>query len=130
MLVAQIRTKEPWNGVIKKCDSLPVLLFDPSLVESYEELSLAYALAQKSFEAKENIAQQFKYEVLLWLTGKRDIKNALKVSLPRGREALLMIFDDEKKKILESPGVEEIALHLKKEADPLRLERISLSRIL
>jgi tRNA threonylcarbamoyladenosine modification (KEOPS) complex Cgi121 subunit len=86
-----------------------------------EEIELAYHLAKKSFAGKKNIARKFKYEFLLWLSGTRDIKNAMKKTAPeKGKPFLLIVFSGQMKG--EKPA-------LKKTADPLRLERISLSRI-
>ncbi|MBU0533077.1 hypothetical protein KKB44_06310 [Candidatus Micrarchaeota archaeon] len=90
-------------------------------VESMEEIELAYYLAKKAFENKQNIAKQFKYEFLLWLSGTRDIKNALKKTVPKD-ECLLILFSGSKPK-------EGKEIQLKKTGDPLRLEAIALSRI-
>ena len=91
------------------------------LVKSEEEIKLAYHLAELSFRKKKNIAKKFKYEFLLWLTGKTDIKSALAVSEPKGKECIAVIFRDSKIKG-KPPG-------LKKTAEPLDIEKISLSRI-
>jgi len=90
------------------------------LVDSEEEIMLAYHLAELSFKNKNNIARKFKYEFLLWLTGKTDIKSALAVSEPKG-ECIAVIFGDSKIKGKTSG--------LEKTAKPLDIEKISLSRI-
>ena len=91
------------------------------LVKSEEEIKLAYYLAELSFKNKNNIAKKFKYEFLLWLTGKTDIKSALAISEPKGKECIAVIFGDSK--IKGKPS------ELKKAAEPLDIEKISLSRI-
>ncbi len=91
------------------------------VVKSEEEIKLAYHLAELSFKNGKNIAKKFKYEFLLWLTGKTDIKSALSVSEPKGKECIAIIFRDEKIKG-KKPG-------LNKRAEPLDIEKISLSRI-
>lgn len=90
-------------------------------VESFEELELAEHLARKSFKEGKNIAKKFKYEFLLWLSGTRDIKNALKKTAPEG-EHLLVIFSGLDEIKGKRPG-------LRKKAEPLAMEKISLSRI-
>lgn len=90
------------------------------LVKSEEEIKLAYHLAELSFKNKKNIAKKFKYEFLLWLTGKTDIKSALTLSSPKGKECIAVVFKD---KISGKPS------GLKKTAEPLEIEKISLSRV-
>lgn len=104
-------SEEPKDGVMVRKDA----------VGSSEEIELAFHLAQWSFRKKKNIAKNLNYEFLLWLSGTRDIKNAIKKTAPqKGDECLLIDFSGkEKGKKTE----------LRKKADPLRLERISLSRI-
>lgn len=97
----------------------------PELVKSIEELELSNHLAKKAFQNRKNIARKFKYEFLLWLSGTRDIKNAIKKTAPGG-EFLLILFSDYDISKLKA---KEKKLNLKKTADPLALERISLSRI-
>ncbi len=96
------------------------LLINPEKVHSMEELELAYLLTKDSFRKKRNIARKFRYEFLLWLSGKTDIKSAVKWAEPASKEALLILFEGSRKL---KPA------KLKKRAEPLNLERISLSRI-
>jgi len=91
------------------------------LVESEEEIKLAHYLAELSFKKKKNIAKKFKYEFLLWLTGKTDIKSAFDISEPRGKECIAVIFSESK--------IKGKPTGLKKTAEPLDIEKISLSRI-
>jgi len=104
-------SEEPENGVMVRKDA----------VESVKEIELAYHLAESAFRNRKNIAKKKEFEFLLWLSGTRDIKNAIKKTAPeKGEECLLIDFSDKAKG-------ERIGL--RKKADPLRLERISLSRI-
>lgn len=96
------------------------VLLDPEKVKSGEELELAHYLAKKSFKNKSNIAKKFKYEFLLWLSGKTDISSAIRYSKTSRKEKLLVVFNGE---------LNLKSAKLKKTADPLDLERISLSRI-
>ena len=62
-----------------------------------EETRLAQALAERSFAAGTNIEKKFKYEFLLWLTGKTDIKSALAAATPAaGSSCLVVVFKDQK----------------------------------
>ena len=112
MLESPPRDIENLDGVAVRADA----------VECYEELELAYHLAKRSFERKRNIAKKFKYEFLLWLSGTRDIRNAVRKTAPEG-ECMLILFSG------EVENVKEKRLDLKKTADLVRLENISLSRI-
>jgi tRNA threonylcarbamoyladenosine modification (KEOPS) complex Cgi121 subunit len=96
------------------------VLINPEKVKSMEELELAYLLAKKSFKNKRNIAKQFKYEFLLWLSGKTDIKSALEYFKTPKKQKLLVLFKG---------GMKLKQAKLEKTAEPLDLERISLSRI-
>jgi tRNA threonylcarbamoyladenosine modification (KEOPS) complex Cgi121 subunit len=95
------------------------LLIDQEKVHSMEELELAYHLAKDSFRKKKNIAKKFRYEFLLWLSGKTDIKSAIRWAKPSDG-ALLVLFEG-------SRNLRQA--RLKKKAEPLDIERISLSRI-
>ena len=106
------------------------LIVDSGKVSSSEELELAYRLAKESFENKRNIAKKFRYEFLLWLSGKTDINSALKSSSPsKPDNILLILFKGEPKELLKKLKASEKPLKLKKRAEPLDIERISLSRI-
>lgn len=96
------------------------VLVNPEKVKSTEELELAYLLAKKSFENKKNTAKKFKYEFLLWLSGKTDIKSALNYFKTSKKQNILILFRGTMKL---KPA------KLEKTAEPLDLERISLSRI-
>jgi tRNA threonylcarbamoyladenosine modification (KEOPS) complex Cgi121 subunit len=94
-----------------------------NIVKSGEEIALAYLLAELAFKNKKNIANKFKYEFLLWLTGKTDIKSALDISEPKGNECIVVAFKNEK------IAGKQLPLKLQKKAEPLDLEKISLSRV-
>jgi len=86
------------------------------------EVRLAYALAKKSFEKGKNIAKKFSFEFLLWLTGKTDIDSALNAAAPKNEDCLVVVFGRKK------PAGAKKA-RLKQKAEPLALEKISLSRV-
>ena len=88
-------------------------------VNSLEELELALHLAESAFKKNKNIAKSLRFEFLLFLAGTRDIRSAMKKTAP-GKKHLLVIFSDE--------GVGD-GVDLRKKAEPLSLERISLSRV-
>ena len=103
-------------------DEIPenAVLVNPEKVKSEEEIELAYYLAKKSFRNKSNIAKKFKYEFLLWLSGKMDINSAINYSKTSKKKKLLVVFE----------GTLNLKkAKLEKAADPLDIERISLSRI-
>ncbi|MDD5339831.1 MAG: KEOPS complex subunit Cgi121 [Candidatus ainarchaeum sp.] len=100
------------------------------MVESLEELQLAHYLAGRAFAEKTNVAKKMEFEFLLWLAGKTDIRSALESAAPKaGGDVLVVVFSERGGlvKKLEALGAKEAKL--KKNAEPLALERISLSRI-
>ena len=105
------------------------ILVERTLVHSMEEIRLAEHLAKRSFEKKKNIAKKMKYEFLLWLAGKTDLASAFRIAKPKGEEAVLIVFSGDAKEILAALDAEEINLDLEERANPLELERISLSRV-
>jgi tRNA threonylcarbamoyladenosine modification (KEOPS) complex Cgi121 subunit len=105
------------------------VVVDPGGVKSTEEIMLANHLMRKAFSQKKNIARKGKYEFLLWLSGKSDLKSAFKLLNPKGKKMILIVFSGDIEEIKKSLGAKEIKMKLKEKGDPLDLERISLSRI-
>ncbi len=105
-------------------DELDAIAIRSSSVKSHEELQLAEYLAKKAISQGNNVAHQLRYEFLLWLTGKTDIKSALATTSPRKNEDAIIISFADKPQL----GVRPLALNLKTDAEPLDIERISLSR--
>jgi tRNA threonylcarbamoyladenosine modification (KEOPS) complex Cgi121 subunit len=105
------------------------VVVDPSKIKSKEEVELAYHLTRKSFGQKKNIVRKLKYEFLLWLSGKTDLKSAFKMLNPKNNKMILIVFSGDEKKIIKKLEAKEIKIKLKGFGDPLALERISLSRI-
>lgn len=109
-----------------------LLDYEAAVIEpaySIEEIKLAAYLAEKSFKGKRNIAKKKKYEFLLWLSGKTDLKSAFRITNPKGDRMALVVFSGSKRGILEKLEAENIKMSLQEKADPLDIERISLSRI-
>ncbi len=96
-------------------------------LQSLEEAKLALYLAKKSFKNKKNIARKLKYEFLLWLSGKTNIKSAInETAILENEDFFLITFDQ--RKLIRIGGIKPKS-GLKKDARPLDLERISLSRV-
>ncbi len=127
MDVMLVRSPLAFPEAGKKLDRLDAVALDPSAVSSMEEIELAAYLASRSFERKANISRQMRYEFLLWLSGKRDIKSAMEATAPRGHEFILVIFSEK----ADIGGLEAVRLpfDIRKKGEPLALERISLSRV-
>jgi len=136
-------TRERMHALMDEVDAIAVR---SDIVHSREEIDLADHLAKKSIKNKKNIARSLRYEFLLWLTGKNDIRSAMEMSAPKdvkkegedianaGKgEFLLVVFADERKRsdkeIAQMFAAKLLPLGLKKKSDALALERISLSRI-
>jgi tRNA threonylcarbamoyladenosine modification (KEOPS) complex Cgi121 subunit len=113
-------------------DKLDAVAIRCDMVHSIDELELARHLAESSFEKKKSIARQLRYEFLLWLSGKTDIKSAMEAASPReadGEFFVIVFSGGNEREILGLLDAEKRPLALEKKAEPLALERISLSRI-
>lgn len=128
---------------LESCDG--AVAIRPDAAETSEGLELAYYLAERAFAKKTSIAKKLKYEFLLWLAGKTDIRSAMEATAPGkdGGDFLVVVFsgrgagssgrgsagadEDGLMKKLVALGAKEAKL--KKNASPLALERISLSRL-
>jgi tRNA threonylcarbamoyladenosine modification (KEOPS) complex Cgi121 subunit len=109
---------------------LDALVLDPNAARSQEALRLALHLAESASAEKKAISRKPKYEFLLWLTGKTDIRSALEISSPKDAKDLLIIsFGEKKSSLLKTLEARERKKALKIEGDALELEGISLSRI-
>ena len=131
MRVLRLRAGLDGEALHKMLDAFDAVAVRTDAVESLEEIELAFHLAKKSFAGKRNVARKLKYEFLLWLAGKTDITSAMKTTAPSGGgKILLVIFSDgNEREILELLKAEKKPLGLKKKAEQLELERISLSRV-
>ena len=129
MFCILIRSNLSYEDLISKAKRLDALIIKPSIVSSFEVLYLCEYLTQKSFKANKNIAKDFKLEFLLWLTAKTDIKSSLLLSKPTNSELLVIAFSGQEKKILFELSASKRFLSFK-QSDPIKLENISLSRII
>jgi len=147
MKVLALRTELSGKKLEEALVSFDAILVERTLVRSIEEIHLAEHLAKRAFEKKKNIAKKMKYEFLLWLTGKTDLASAFRIAKPKGDEMMLIVFSGDEKDILKAldakletmwakptslPGARHLRAgnpQLETQADPLELERISLSRV-
>ncbi len=98
--------------------------------KTLEEFELANHLAKRAFENRANIARSYRYEFLLWLSGKRDIKRAMKETEPSERRFIVAVFSDsDEKDVLSALNAEVVKKNLPRKSEPLALEKISLSRV-
>lgn len=125
MKITHIHCADSFDKISKLLDETDSVAINPSFVYSLEQLKLANHLAEKSFKNKNNISKHLRYEFLLWLSSKRDISSAFSTTMSSGCDYLVICFG-KKTPIF---GTKK-ALTLKKEANPLDLEKISLSRLL
>jgi tRNA threonylcarbamoyladenosine modification (KEOPS) complex Cgi121 subunit len=130
MLVFFARSALQTEAILSRSGTLDALVLAPSCAQSMEELELAGHLAKGCFERKTSIANNFRYEFLLWLTGKTDIKSAMAKAVPKDAGELLIIsFGEDKRHILAALDAKESKKTLPLRGGALRLEEISLSRI-
>jgi len=131
MRILRLRSElspEETRPILDKMDAIAVRIGSAGALE---EMELAAHLARSAFTKKTNIARSLRYEFLLWLCGKNDIRSAMEISAPKdGEEFFAVVFSETKRDAAcRMLSAKESPLALKKEADPLSLERISLSRI-
>ena len=131
MFFSKITSSLSVERINKILENEEAVVISSSIIELEFQIKLADYLSKSSFELKTNIANKFKYEFLLWLTGKRDIKSAMAVSLPKGSDELfIVIFEDKSaKKILSTISAKPEKSILKKHFDSIRLDNISTSRV-
>jgi|GEM_PF-540214 len=129
MMIFRISSALPAKEIREMLADEEALIIRKDFVQSEEELMLAFHLAKKTLEKKRNIAKKLKYEFLLWLSGRTDIKSAIRSTDAKDSKDILLIVLSGKKNILEKLQAKEKPLKLKKRAEPLALERISLGRI-
>lgn len=121
----KINSKSSFDDVLKELDKTNSVAIDSSFVSSLEELNLALYLAKKSISKKKNISNQLRFEFLLYLSGKTDLKSAFSITKPKSNMMLIVCFGKALPKI---NGIEDV-LVLAERASPTTIERISLSRI-
>jgi tRNA threonylcarbamoyladenosine modification (KEOPS) complex Cgi121 subunit len=131
MMILRLRSVLEPKKLCGGLENMDAIAVRSDIAEAAEEIELAHHLAKRAFGKGKNIAKKMKYEFLLWLAGKTDIRSAMEATAPReGEDFLLVVFSDSKTDaVCRILAAEKMPLGLKKEADPLRLERISLSRI-
>jgi tRNA threonylcarbamoyladenosine modification (KEOPS) complex Cgi121 subunit len=130
MIVLFAKSELEIKELLERSAGLDALVLDPLVAMSKEELELGFHLSKKTLLKKSCLAKKMKYEFMLWLTGKTDIRSAMEKSAPKNADDLLIvIFSGKKEHVLKSLRANEKKGTLKAGADPLRLENISLSRI-
>ncbi|MEW6721824.1 MAG: KEOPS complex subunit Cgi121 [Candidatus Micrarchaeota archaeon] len=130
MKFMRVRSGLDPKGIPAALDRLEAVALGKGIAASEEEITLAAHLARKAFSQKKNIARQMRFEFLLWLCGKTDLRGAMEAGAPRGDEFFVVAFSDaDEEAVLRALKAEKLPLGLKKEGEPLALERISLSRI-
>ncbi len=65
---------------IKSLAEKGIYVFNSKCIAGKEHLEYAYMKAKEAFERKENIAKSFHIEIMLILTGRRQINQALKLA--------------------------------------------------
>jgi hypothetical protein len=138
MLILKLRSGLSGERLRKALDSLGAVAVRPGVAGAMREFMLAGHLAGRAFQKKANIARQMRFEFLLWLTGRTDIRSAMEAASPDGGEFFVILFPKHgtRNRKPETPDIVCRALEARKlppglpeEAEPLALERISLSRI-
>ena len=92
MQIHRITTGLRGRELHARLDGLDAVAISPQAVRSREEIMLARHLAEAAFGKKANIAKKLRYEFLLWLSGRRDIKSAMEATSPEGGEMIVVVF--------------------------------------
>ncbi|MBU0590846.1 hypothetical protein KKF81_00455 [Candidatus Micrarchaeota archaeon] len=130
MQIARLTGSVRIDELDKIIQGLDAVAINPDLIESLDEIDLAYHLAKASFDNNKNIGKKLKYEFLLWLSCTRDIKNALKKTAPHSTKDFILIMFSGKFALVHKMIGKKKPLKLKKKGSPTRLEKISLARII
>ncbi len=128
----RIRTRLPQAELRRRLDGLDAVAFGVAAAGSAEEIRLAAHLAEKASSSGRGIARKTRYEFLLWLSGKRDIRSAMEKLAPAEGERgfFVAVFSGAgEKEVLAALEAEKMPLGLSERGEPLALERISLSRL-
>lgn len=135
MRILRVRSALQGEGLKGALEMLDAVAVRPDAVQSVEEFSLAHHLAKRAFEKKANIARSLRVEFLLWLSGKTDIRSAVLETAPEERgggeqDFFIVVFSDAgDARACTELSAKVRPLGLKKDGEPLALERISLSRV-
>jgi tRNA threonylcarbamoyladenosine modification (KEOPS) complex Cgi121 subunit len=134
MRIIRLETGMGGKSLHAALDRLDAVAVKDGMVGSMEEFALADHLAKRAFDNKTNIARAYRYEFLLWLSGRRDIKSAMKDTEPpasEGKERFLVVVFSEssEKEIASALDARVVKKNLAPKAEPLALEKISLSRV-
>ena len=131
MQIYRLKSEMNSKDLCKELDQIDAIAISTSFVQSLEEIKLAHHLAESAFSRKKNIGRKLKYEFLLWLAGKRDIKSAMEITTPKeGEDFFVVLFSHlPEKEILKRLKARKKKNSLVKDGEAIALERISLSRI-
>ncbi len=134
MLVMRVRSALEGEALREALDSIGAAALRPDAAPSVQEIRLAHHLAERALAKKTNVARSLRMEFLLWLTGRTDIRSAASASFPDGQDFLVVVLPERgaaprPAEVCSRLTAKELPLGLSEEAEPLALERISLSRI-
>ena len=78
-------------------------LLDGTRPYTMRQLLLAYIMAKRAFARRRNISKSLGIEMLLYLSGTRQIRNAIRTLGYKGRVGILVLWDiDDPKKVLNA----------------------------
>ncbi|MFW6304225.1 MAG: KEOPS complex subunit Cgi121 [Candidatus Saliniplasma sp.] len=83
-------------GSYRKEHNTFLQIFNPDFVIGKEHLLWAYDKAKRSFEHKTNRADSLEIEILLWASGERQIKNAIKtIGIKENSKKFALLIDSD-----------------------------------
>ena len=124
MNIIPLRSKIPLNkDVFEKYKDIQ--LIDSRLVAGIEHIEFAYAQAKKAFRHNENISKDPLIEILVRMSGQRQIKIALEMFGLNDSKDVILISKKDPKNFLSSDGLEPDDSVLK--IDLKKFERIKKS---
>ncbi len=91
----------------KRKNGTTVQVFDPDMVIGRDHLKWAYEKAKECFENGTNRADSLEIEIILWSSGRRQIRRALdKMGLPDRAEKAAILVEDDPEEFLSYMGWE------------------------
>jgi tRNA threonylcarbamoyladenosine modification (KEOPS) complex Cgi121 subunit len=117
-------SKETLNCIIKN----KILIFNAENIDSIETLKLAIYHADKSFKKEQSFAKDYPLEIMLYLSGEKQIEVAKKIfGVDTKTKKFVIVSND--KSLLSKLGLKEDAKLKEKISDPTIFEKMVLLKL-
>ncbi|GEM_PF-996200 len=117
---------------ISKITGVYIVVIDPDVLPSPLNLIIAAKYALRAFIEKRNISEKFPIELLLFLSGKKEINKVLEIFPPKGeiRAFVICLIGKNKSSVVEAINLLEDRLRIRKEISIFDLNNTKIKKIL